>query len=375
MFRNPTPPNSSIDEGTVMQIDPIREVCRVVTMKGQKLDSVHWLRPYGGNERQGDFFTPRVGDRVVLNYGLGQAVIMGFLPRPQTGSQSYPVDLDSGQRLVDTGSYATAMGSLTANASKPKDTLLGDRVITSQGGGVMAMLRAGSVILRSSKAAEVFMSRLQDLVRIVSRNFEHFTDLGTDVYRNLQGKVYRYYALSKTYGKTSSGVFNYRQYYGDVSVAELVKDNYANAPASLPGDSSQSGNLIFKEQVATDEGADRFTRTVALDGEEEVFVRSDNTFTHSVMTNGEVFLSYNDENRVLLNTTGIDVLHRDGHKIEVHPEGVKLTHSSGHVVDLTAASVLLSHSGGAQTLLDGSGVYNTFSGHFCNVTAGGVQLG
>ena len=371
MFGNPTTPSSSIDEGTVMQIDPIREVCRVVTMKGQKLDSVYWLRPYGGNERQGDFFTPRVGDRVVLNYGLGYAVIMGFLPRPQTGSQSYPVDLDSGQRLVDTGSYATAMGSLTSNASKPRDTLLGDRIITSQGGGVMALLRAGSVILRSSKAAEIFMSRLQDLVRVVSRNFEHFTDLGTDVYRNIQGRVYRYYALSKTYSNTSIGVFNYAQYHGDVAVAERVKDDYVNAPSSLPAESP----TIFKEHVTTDGGADRMTRTLSVEGDEEVFVSNNESYTHSLTTAGQVLLTFKDENRVLINDTGIDIVHRDGHRIEVHSDGVTVTHSSGHVAKVVEAQISLTHSGGAETRLDDSGVYNTFSGHFCNVTSGGVQLG
>jgi hypothetical protein len=371
MFANQTAPVSSIDEGTVMQIDPIREVCRVVTMKGQKLDSVYWIRPYGGNERQGDFFTPRVGDRVVLDYGLGYPIIKGTLPRPQAGSQSYPIDLDSGQLLVDTGSYAQAMGGLTANASKPKDSLLGDRVITSQGGGLLGILRAGSVILRSSKAAELFMSRLQDLVRIVSRNFEHFTDLSTDVYRNIQGRVYRYYGLSQEYGKTSEGTFNYRQYHGDVSLAEQVKDSYATLPGSLVG----TGDVIFKEQVVTDGESERMTRTLNLSGHEDVHVTGDAGFTHSLMTDGQVLLTFQDENKVRINDGGIDVLHRDGHKIEVHSDGITLTHNSGHIVQLKEAEISLIHSDGAETKLDGSGIYNTFSGHFCNVTSGGVQLG
>lgn len=371
MFANQTTPISSIDEGTVMQIDPIREVCRVVTMKGQKLDSVFWIRPYGGNERQGDFFTPRVGDRVVLSYGLGYPIITGCLPRTQNGGQSFPLALDSGQRLVDTGSYASAMGSLTSNASKPKDALLGDRIVTSQGGGMLALLRAGSVALRASKAAEIFMSRLQDLVRVVSRNYEHFTDLGTDVYRNVKGRVYRYYALSQTYAGSAAESYNYRQYYGDVTLAEAIKDRYHNAPTTLPDASGE----IFKEQVSTDTGDDRFVRTLDLEGLEDVKVTGAGSFTHTVMSNAEVRLTFKDENQVVVNDAGIDVLHRDGHKIEVHVDGITLTHSSGHVVELKEPSISLTHSGGAQTKLDDSGVYNTFSGHFCNVTSGGIQLG
>lgn len=371
MFANQTTPSKSIDEGTVMQIDPIREVCRVVTMKGQKLDSVYWVKPYGGNERQGDFFTPRVGDRVVLDYGLGYPIIKGSLPRTQNGGQSFPISLDSGQRLVDTGSYASAMGSLTSNASKPKDSLLGDRIITSQAGGLLGLLRAGTVILRSSKAAEIFMSRLQDLVRVVSRNYEHFTDLGTNVYRNVRGRVYRYYGLAQSYSGSSAEEFLYRQYHGDVSLAEELGDQYHNVPATLP----ETTSVIFKEHVVTAATEDRFTRTLDLEGLEDVKVTGTGSFTHSVMSNAEVRLTFKDENQVLVNDTGIDVLHRDGHKIEVHSDGITLTHSSGHVVQLKQADISLTHSGGAQTKLDDSGVYNTFSGHFCNVTSGGVQLG
>ena len=371
MFANPVTPSTSVDEGTVMQVDPVREVCRVVTRRGQKLDSVFWLRPYGGNERHGDFFTPRIGDRVVLDYGLGYPIIRGCLPRPQTGVQSFPVSIGSGDRLIDTGSYASALGALTSNASKPQDALLGDRIISSQGGGLLGMLRAGSVVLRSSKATEILLSRLRDVVRIVSRNYEHFTDLGTNVLKNIQGRVYRYYALSQTYSDSQQEAYKYKQYHGDVALAEVVKDQYQGTLPALP----EASTTIFKEHVLAAGDLDRFTRTLDLVGSEDVKVTDGSSFTHKTMTNAEINLSFKDENLARLNDTGIDVIHREGHKIEVHAVGVKVTHSSGHVIDVNDGSITLTHSGGAQTVLDGSGVKTTFSGHFCNVTSSGVQLG
>ena len=119
MFNNPVKPDSRLDEGTVLQIDVHREVCKVVTMAGQKLDNVQWVRPYGGNERHGDRVTPRLGDKVLVSFGLGYPIIVGFLPRPQSGGQSYPPGLDDGERVVDTGNYAPTMSSLQADASKP----------------------------------------------------------------------------------------------------------------------------------------------------------------------------------------------------------------------------------------------------------------
>ena len=362
-----------------MQVDAIREVCRVVTMKGQKLDSVYWLRPYGGNERQGDFYTPRVGDRAVIEYGLGYPVIVGYLPRPQTGDQSFPLDLDSGQRLVDTGTYASSMGFLTSNASKPKDSLLGDRLITSQGGGLMGVLRAGSTILRSSKAAEIFTSRLKDLVRIVSRNFEHFTDLSTNVYKNIRGRVYRYYGLSRTYGKTKDGVFNYRQYHGDVELAEAIKDDYVTLPDTLPDyipmGEDDGGPIIFKEQVADDDGTELMHRTVSILGQEDTRVTNGLGFSHSLLTSKQLYLSFNDQNEIILTDPKIEVIQRMGHTITLTDGAIVVDHASGGMATLNGSTVELTYPGGASVKLDGSGVYSTYNGHFCNVTGSGVQLG
>ena len=358
-----------------MQIDPKREVCRVVTMKGQKLDSVYWLRPYGGNDRQGDFFTPRVGDRVFINYGLGYPIIIGSLPRPQTGVQSYPIDISSEESLVDTGNYAPALSTMVANASKSRDSLLGDRLISSQGGGLLGLLRGGSVVLRSSRATEIFMTRLQDLIRVVSRNFEHFTDLGLEVIRNVKGRVYKYYGLAQTYEKTSQGTFNYHQYHGDVLTAESVKDQYHNQNITVPSASAEGSDLIFKEQVTLDSGVERMHRSLSLTGVEHSLITGDESFTRRRSTNGEIYASYKDENKTLINVDGIELLQRQGHSVVLHDDGITLTHSSGHVVKLDSGSISLDHSDGASTVLNGSGVYNTFSGHFCNVTSGGVQLG
>lgn len=336
MFSNPVKPDYRQDEGTVMQIDPKREVCKVVTVSGQKLDNVQWLRPYGGNERHGDRFTPRLGDRVLLNFGLGYPIIVGSLPRLQTGGQSYPLSLDSGSASVDAGNYAPGKSSLTADASKPDDMVLGDRVIGSQGGGILALLRAGVVVLRSSRAAEVFLSRLDGLVRIVGRNFEQFTDLSTDVYRNFRGRVYRYFGVSNSFAAAKVEDYKYHQYYGDTAAAEAVKANYHTPPGSIPATNS----VIFKEQV-TGTGGEKLSHTISLDGTDELKITGSSGFTRVKFTSGTVTLSFNDQHTVTIDSSKID----------------------------------LTHSGGANVHLHAAGIDSTYSGHFVKINAGGVELG
>ena len=357
MFNNPVKPDSRQDEGTVMQVDLRRQACKVLTLNGQKLDNVQWLQPYGGNERHGDRVSPRMGDRVMLSYGLGYPVIVGFLPRSQSGTASFPLSIDSGQAPVDTGNYAPGTPGLVGDASKPQDMLLGDRVIGSQGGGMIGLLRAGSVLVRSSRAAEIFLSRLGDLVRVVSRNFEHFTDLSSDVIRNHKGRVYRYLGVSNLFGKAKLEDYQYHQYYGDTVAAEAVKTRYNDPPSTIP----TMGSVIFKEQVTGQAGdqprAELMRRTLDLAGTEEVYITNGESFTRMRATNGVLTFSFGDQHTITVNKDKINAHHGGGADIVLTSDGIVSTFGSGKVE------------------MNSSGVNTTFSGHFCKVNGSGVELG
>lgn len=368
MFSNPVTPDSKFDEGTVQQVDFKRKVCKVVTLRGQKLDNVQWLSPYGGNDRQGDKFTPRLGDRVLIALTLGYPVIMGAIARPQSGIQSFPLVLDSGESTSDTGNYAPGAPRVTGDASSAADAVLGDRVISSQGGGILAMLRAGSVILRASRAAEIFMGRFGDLVRIVSRNFEHFTDLSTDTYRNFKGRVYRYFGVTNVARDAILGDYTYHQYFGDTAVAEAVKAGYANHSATLPAATS----TVFKEQI-TGSGAEKMRRNVNLDGSEEVLITEGSNFTRRLSTNQALTLSFGDKNTVTVDASKIKLHHEGGADTQLDANGIVSVFQNGQI-EMKADHIKLVFSG-AVVELKNDGVFTTFGGHFVNVTAAGVQVG
>lgn len=373
MFDNPVKPDSRQDEGTVLQIDPKRQVCKVLTMAGQKLDNVQWLQPYGGNERHGDRITPRMGDKVLLSHGLGYPIIIGFLPRGQSGSSSYPIAIDGGAEQVDAGNYAPGGSGLKADASRSADMLLGDRVITSQGGGMIALLRAGSLVLRSSRAAEIVMSRLGDLVRVMSRNYEHFTDLSSDVYRNFRGRVYRYFGVTHLFSQSQAEDYQYHQYYGDTAAAEALKTSYHTPPSTIPA----AGNVIFKEQITGPiEGqprAELMRRTIDLTGTEEVYITNGGTFTRMRATNGVITLSFKDEHTITIDQGKINAHHHGGADILMNNDGIVSTFQDGKI-EMKAASITSTYSG-AKIEMDSAGVRTTFSGHFVKVNSAGVELG
>lgn len=201
MFSNPIKTSNLVDEGTVVQVDPIRCFCKVKTLNGQTLHSVQWLLPSGGSTRGSDRITPLVGDRVMINTGLGYPVIMGFFPRVQTADGATPLKIDAGEALVDMGSYSPEGSTTWGDQNKPKDFVHGDRIISSIGGGILGILRGGSLLLRASRGSEILLSKFHTLVRIASRNWEHFTDVSSDVVKNFKGKVYRYVGYAPTFCK------------------------------------------------------------------------------------------------------------------------------------------------------------------------------
>lgn len=342
MFDNPTNIDRSVEEGTVLQVDPVRFLCKVRTPRGQVLQSVQWLSPYGGSTRAGERFTPCLGDRVFVNFGLGYPVITGFFPKLQIENGSSPLSVDSGQQILDSGNYGPGSSVTVGDQNKPRDLIQGDVVFSSIGGAFLGLLRAGTVVLRSSRAAEVLLSKFQRLVRVVSSNWEHFTDLSSDVIRNYKGRVYRYVGYAKDFTEAKTESYRLHEYKGDVTAAESIKTNYHGT-----AEAAAMGPIISKEQV-TDfvEGAPRelMRRTLNLTGEKEIWIFNGTHFTRVNSTAEELRLSWNDQNSVVITEASIHVFHKDGADVILDAAGIRSTFQDG-TINMSSSSIDVNFSG------------------------------
>lgn len=348
MFANACRPDSSTDEGVVGSVDILRQCCKVKTISGHTLDGVRWTSLVGGSSRGGDRSNPATGDNVVLEYGLGYPLITKFLPKIQSSDNTFPVDIDSGSQLVDTGNYSGS-SSTTSDANKPGDILSGDRVLSSEGGAVVALLRAGSVLLRSSRLSQILICKLDDVIKIISRNFEQYTDVSSDIVKNLKGRVYRYIGYTNNMTDSRNEDYKYHQYFGDVSMAEKVKTNYLSPP-TIPN----TGPLIYKEQVT--DGSEKMYRSLNLSGEEVLQV-TDGTYSRRTTNASTTIITFNGENTITVNSPVIELKRADGAVITLNASGVHLEFQ------------------GAKTDLLSDGIFNEYNGHFVNITSSGVQLG
>lgn len=347
MFSNPLPTSNTRDEGTVVQVDVHRSLCKVRTLTGQILHSVSWLIPSGGSTRSGDRTCPTVGDRVMIDSGLGYPIIVGYLPRLQVPDGATPIKINSGEKLTDTGSYSPEGTSTWADQNKPEDILLGDRIISTIGGGFFALLRTGSTIIRASRLSEIFLDRFTQMIRVVSRNWEHFTDVSSDVVRNFKGKVYRYIGYAPTFLQSKNEDYRLHFYYGDTNTAETVKTNY-NTYSGSPSTNS----IIYKEQV-TDLPAstprELMRRTLNLSGNQEVYIWNGTHFTRVTSTAEQLQFTWNDQNIVTIKEAEIHAVHKDGADVILDANGIRATFHDGNI-NMSDSSIVTTFDGGTVTM-------------------------
>jgi hypothetical protein len=367
MFSNPATPLATMNEGLVTSVDSVRLVANVTTTTGQRLVGVPWLMTTGGSTRGSDTATPHMGDRVVIDSGLGHPMIIGYLPKMQTSESAYPPSIASGTS-IDTGNYTTAQaGNSVPNQNKPTDMVVGDRVLGSFGGGIVAILRGGSLLFKSSSLASIFVSKMDDLVKIVSRNFIHFSDVCSDVMRNIGGRVFRYTGYANDFTDATTENYSLNFYYGDTVMAEAVK-------SSATGSGGAANTILYKEQLLN-AGVETFHRTLDMVGDKEEVITVGGITTTISQTGSQIVLNYDNKQIVTINADLIELNFNNQQTVTVTANNIELNYNNQQTVNLTGSDITLTHSSGAETQLTSSGVFNTFGGHFANVTAAGVQLG
>lgn len=330
VFSNPIQPSSQLDEGVVLAVDVNSSVCKVKTLTGQVLSSVAWMSTNLGPGRDGDRSVPCVGARVVLHYGLGTPIIMGSLPRIQAASGATPLVLFDGTPGPDTGNYSPGT-AIKGDQNKPADMIQGDRVISSVGGSLFASMRAGTIVLRAARTAEIIASKLRGLVRIVSRNWEHFTDLSSDVIKNYKGSLYRYTGYAQTFDLAKVEDYRLNFYYGNCAAAETIKTGY-DQYASINGIPIPVTEITYKEQI-TDGTLQKMFRTLDINGNQDVYITLDGTtYTRIQSTGNQIQISWKNQHKITINDSQINLIRSDGAQVNMNSSGIQAQMIDTHVV-------------------------------------------
>jgi hypothetical protein len=392
--------NSSFIEGTVLEVDPIRFCCSVRTINNKIFQDVRWLLPSGGFTEAGVHVTPNIQDRVLISTALGYPLILGCIPR--IGIYAGETSSMTGDNpTIDLGSDSNISGGATANPSKPKDFLPGDLVYTARGGAMLAILSSGLSILKASSLSQIILSKFEGLVRIVTRNYQRFSDASSSVSTNMKGRLYEFFGADWDITKNQTGQERYQEVYGDVAAGEVLR-GFPSPSITIPAQDTR----VRKQWLKDAAGNSVMVETLYQDGTLSFIVESWNTNSTPGVINSNTTTSINNSHNttvtdqtntsyITITPTSTVVNSTDGtntSSITISPTSicvdnngkakgtfeandVTLTYNNKGTIILSNTSTIIEFQGGGIGTFDAAQASLSMGGHFCAITSGGVSLG
>ena len=231
MFTNqPTPGGESLFvEATVKTVDLRRSVCKCQTNRKKDLHDVRWGYELGQHSERGSNSHPVPEERVLLVNVMGGYYILMSLGSPQLQDSTIRSSIGQGRgtsRFHEEFNYSQGEDSFRREGATPRDMFAGDKVFTGERGSLFGMLKSGTFIAKASGLAQLLISRMDDLLRIVSRNYEMFSDAMTHYSVNLSGRVYTYQSHFKNQSSSRADSPDYYEVFGDVAAGDVAKEKY-----------------------------------------------------------------------------------------------------------------------------------------------------
>jgi hypothetical protein len=329
-------------EGYVLAVDIKRAVCKIQTDYGQSLNGVPWISSI--------YDSPEFTDRVLVISTLGYPIIVGILPRVGLPTET-ATPIDTGESEADPGNYSALSQNLVNDPLKPWDMVGGDKIFSNQMGGLFGLLRGGTFIAKASKLAQILISKYDDLVRIVGRNYEVFTDLSSDIIASVRGRVYRFIGYSDTLANGRGVVYKYREYYGDTVLGGLLHgDYYGQTPSSFEALTAADA-IIRKYKIVS--GANTLFY-------QDLYHDTGRYYT-KVQNVGATAYTYIDQTNAIVDVKADNGT--DYTRIEVEPQSVTVTYNGVNTIKISGIGVTITApvTTVSDVLTVGNGASGTFT--------------
>lgn len=337
---------SPFTKAEVLSVDILRGVCKCKTRRGMLLNQVGWLSIPGQFRETGENFSPLPGEVVYLTNVDGELLIIGSKRVLDYGSSirssignAPPVDA-----FKDNYNISPLSGQSLSGGSMPMGQVPGDRTTTNDRGGLFGLLRSGSFIAKASPTAQLFISRIDSLFRIVYRNLEEFGESIVRVSVNLRGRLYNYKGTFNTQAKSQADIPVMYEVDGDVAAGQVAKDKYLTA-TGLPG----TDNKIYTRVVPLYDG----------DGNEigkthRVVLGSDGSFNQEALSESQdsfstIVQDYSNLTLTVTDSGGNSFTHLEPTKFTINSAGTviatfdgttkKITLHADNEIDLTTTTL------------------------------------
>lgn len=192
-FQTKTLPKGAWDSCTIVDVHEDTYTCDVITSDERPVNGLPFpgmqLNPPGTG---GTVYVPKRGERYALHRELNEEYLGQAIPTPvldTTPREGHRV-FHAGEPVGGIDPESAASVSLqNFRGSMPPDVLPGDWLRVGAKGNMVGVLEGGVVLLKASELSKVLATSAGDLLQLVGRNVDIFTDFGELKFRNDDGRV------------------------------------------------------------------------------------------------------------------------------------------------------------------------------------------
>lgn len=339
-------------------MDIKRGVCKCLGDRGETYSGVVCLIPTGGNGGGANYY-PMENTRVVLDVSLGAPIIIGSLPADSLEPIKRSNISTQKNNEDDIADYTDVYSGSVTRGSHPDDQRIGDQISTSEGGGLFGLLRSGSFIAKASSTCQILLSRFGDLTRVVSRNFEHFTDVDSTYKVSTRGNVFSIREVFRTPTKSRAEEPSLEELEGNVAAAEAIGKSYAQtAIADFP--EITADDIVKKVYTKNDSGEITSTETLSINGTRTRNTTDGANYTNETSSNTAGHIDVNDSVTIDYDADGVRISAGGSVTFDINSNG-KLTITSTSDIDVHSDTNIKVDAGGNAEITAGGNVDVTAS--------------
>lgn len=183
--------------GTVLTVDPLRQVATVLDAKNSLHEEIPTMEA-AGPDGEGWFGTPMPGHRATISHELGFTAIHHLVPGPTYFKETNGPETDEYTQEINTWLALTGTPKLyrvvegtkkNFRSHRPSDLVAGDLGFRTAEGASVFALRGGVAGLKVSDLCQILLNQVDDILKLVSRNMDVFSDWGSLQFINKSGKT------------------------------------------------------------------------------------------------------------------------------------------------------------------------------------------
>lgn len=265
-----------------------------------------------------------------------------------------PAIAKQGEEQPELANFSTAQSdSISGDQSMPADQRVGDWSRTSHGGGMIALLRAGTVIAKASPTSLFMLSPFDDVGRLVTRNWEHYTDVDSTKKISSGGAVSMVHEVFKTSAKARSEQPSMREVRGGEGAV---------------GDAG----AIARREVFDDSGVRTAQQTEYLNGRKHQIVETGGSKVETDTTIQGHFTKVHGGDKTFfnMNETSVHFDVADDIKVDANKDGIVIDAAGQAKITIPRAGKIVVECA-ADMLMKAGGNMDFQSGGSMNFGAGG----